>query len=128
MSTSDGSLLHAVSEAASHAGRVALSHFGHVLTVERKSDGSPVTIADRAAEHAARDWISARFPEDGVAGEELGAVRPDARRQWLVDPIDGTKSFVHGVPLWGTLVAVCEGHDVLAGAAFFPALNELVAA
>jgi histidinol phosphatase-like enzyme (inositol monophosphatase family) len=128
MTIGDGALLQAVSEIANVAGRVALSHFGGALSVEHKSDGSPVTIADRAAEQAAHDWVDARFPEDGIAGEELDALRPTARRQWLIDPIDGTKTFVRGVPLWGTLVAVCEGRDVLAGAAFFPALDELVVA
>jgi len=87
-----------------------------------------VTAADRAAERAARDWIERRFPDDGILGEELGLARPDAARRWILDPIDGTKSFVRGVPLWGTLVAVAEGHEVLAGAAFFPAVEELLVA
>jgi len=87
-----------------------------------------VTIADRRAETAARDWIAARFPDDGIIGEEFGSTRPHARRRWLVDPIDGTKTFIRGVPLWGTLVAVAEGPRVLAGAAYYPAVNELVAA
>jgi len=121
-------LLHAVTDVAAAAGKVAFSYFGSRLDIERKDDGSPVTIADRSAEQTARDWIEKHFPEDGVAGEELGAIRPDARRRWIIDPIDGTKSFVHGVPLWGTLVAVCEGGAVLAGAACFPALGETLAA
>lgn len=121
-------LLEAVSEVATLAGRVALSYFGKSPTVETKADGSPVTIADRSAEDTAREWLERRFPQDGMLGEERGQLRADARRQWLVDPIDGTKAFVRGVPLWGTLVAVCEGERVLAGAAFFPALDETVAA
>jgi histidinol-phosphatase len=68
------------------------------------------------------------FPADGVLGEELGEERPDARRRWVIDPIDGTKAFVRGVPLWGSLVALCEGDTVLAGAAYFPAVGELLAA
>jgi histidinol-phosphatase len=98
------------------------------VQIELKQDLSPVTIADREAEAKAREWIEARFPEDGILGEEHGEVRPNARRRWILDPIDGTRTFVRGVPLWGTLVAVTEGERVLAGAAFFPAVDELLAA
>ena len=115
-------------ELARITGMVALRHYRTNLTVERKADGSPVTIADRAAETAARAWVQSRFPQDGVLGEELGEERPGAPRRWIIDPIDGTKSFVRGAPLWGSLVALCEGERVLAGAAYFPAVDELVAA
>ena len=123
-----GDLLAAAEELARLTGGVALRHYRSVLHVERKADGSPVTAADRAAEQAARDWVRQHFPEDGVLGEEFGEERPGARRRWVIDPIDGTKSFVHGVPFWGSLVALCEGETVLAGAAFFPAIDELVVA
>lgn len=131
------SLLHAAADVARVAGDVALRHFrsgpaGGAIAVETKGDGSPVTAADRAAEEAARAWLDARFPTDGVLGEEFGRTRPEARRRWVLDPIDGTKTFVRGVPLWGTLVACVEGEGpdatVLAGAAYFPAVGELVAA
>lgn len=125
---SASSLLQAVAELARLAGDVAQRHFRTNVAVELKGDGSPVTAADRAAETAAREWIRARFPADGILGEEFGIERPDARRRWIMDPIDGTKSFVAGVPLWGTLVAVAEGDAVLAGAAYFPPVGELVAA
>ena len=115
-------------ELARITGTVALRHYRTNLTVETKADGSPVTIADRAAEAAARAWVQSRFPQDGVLGEELGEERPGSARRWIIDPIDGTKSFVRGVPLWGSLVALCEGDRVLAGAAYFPAVDELVAA
>ena len=121
-------LLQAVAEVAELAGRTALKYFGASLEVELKQDGSPVTRADREAEQVARAWIEARFPDDGVLGEESGESRPGARRRWLLDPVDGTKSFVRGVPLWGTLVAVMEGEDVLAGAMAFPATHEVLAA
>ena len=121
-------LLHAVADVARIAGDVAMSHFRSALNVETKGDGSPVTIADRAAERAAREWIAARFPRDGILGEEEGLSDASARRRWIVDPIDGTKTFVRGVPLWGTLVAVAEDEDVLAGAAYFPAVGEMLAA
>ncbi len=123
-----GSLLEAVQVVARAAGDVALAHYRTALAVESKQDGSPVTIADRAAERAARDWLAQRFPHDGILGEEFGATDGRSGRRWLLDPIDGTKSFVRGVPLWGTLVAVTEGDTVLAGAAYFPAVDEIVAA
>lgn len=121
-------LLDAVHEAARVAGDVAMRHYKTSLAVESKSDGSPVTIADREAETAVREWITRRFPDDGIEGEELGVHRPDAPRRWVIDPIDGTKTFVRGVPLWGSLIAIVEGTDVLAGAAFFPAVDEMVVA
>lgn len=117
-----------VAELARLAGDVALRHYRSRLAVETKADGSPVTAADRAAEQAARDWIHRFFPEDGILGEEFGTERPDSRRRWVLDPIDGTRSFVRGAPLWGSLVALCEGNQVLAGAAYFPAIDELIAA
>lgn len=115
-------------ELARITGTVALQHYRSRLTVETKADGSPVTEADRAAETAARAWVRSRFPDDGILGEELGEERPGAPRRWVIDPIDGTKSFVRGTPLWGSLVALCEGTRVLAGAAYFPAVDELLAA
>lgn len=115
-------------ELAQLTGAIALRHYRSNVTIEMKADGSPVTVADRAAEEAARVWLRRFFPDDGILGEELGEERPGARRRWLIDPIDGTKSFVRGAPLWGSLVAWCEGDRILAGAASFPALNELVVA
>lgn len=121
-------LLVAAESLARLTGGVALRHYRTALSVERKADGSPVTAADRAAEQAAREWVRTNFPSDGVLGEEFGEEKPAARRRWIIDPIDGTKSFVRGVPLWGSLVALCEGDSVLAGAAFFPAVDEIVVA
>jgi histidinol-phosphatase len=123
-----GSYLEAVTDLARIAGDFAMSHYGRTLAVDVKHDGSPVTIADRGAEERARAWIEKRFPEDGILGEEFGDLRPDARRRWILDPIDGTKSFIRRVPLWGTLIAVTEGESVLAGCAYFPAVSETVAA
>jgi histidinol-phosphatase len=120
--------MEATLEVAKQAGEVALRHFQTGVAVDRKQDGSPVTEGDRQAERCAREWIEARFPEDGILGEEFGEVRPGAQRRWLIDPIDGTASFVHRVPLWGTLIALVEGETVQAGAAWFPALRESVVA
>jgi histidinol-phosphatase len=118
----------AVAEVARAAGNRALEFFSTELVVDAKADGSPVTIADRSAEQLAREWIESRFPSDGILGEEFGTKKPAGSRRWIIDPIDGTKSFVRGVPLWGTLVAVAEGDAVIAGAAYFPALGEMIAA
>jgi len=122
------SWMEAAEAVARVAGEVALRHYHRGVTVETKGDGTPVSVADREAEEAARRWLEKHCPEDGVLGEELGTTRPDARRRWILDPIDGTKTFVRRVPLWGTLVALAEGEKVLAGAAYFPAVDELVVA
>jgi histidinol phosphatase-like enzyme (inositol monophosphatase family) len=120
--------MQAAAEVARLTGDAALKHFRTTLNVETKGDGSPVTIADREAEQVARAWLAERFPSDAILGEEFGGAPAGAGRRWIIDPIDGTKSFVHGVPLWGTLIAVCDGTDVLAGAAYFPATGELICA
>jgi histidinol-phosphatase len=125
---SESTYLHAVAEVARVAGEVALSHYRQRVYMETKADGTPVTIADRSAETAAREWIESKFPRDGVLGEEFPDVRADSKYRWIIDPIDGTNSFIRDVPLWGTLVAVAEGHEIIAGAAFFPAVSEIIVA
>jgi len=88
-----------------------------------KCDDTPVTAADRRAEEHLRQRIMAAFPEDGIVGEELAARPGTSGFRWILDPIDGTKSFIHGVPLYATLVAVeCEGQSVL-GVIRIPALT-----
>ena len=121
-------LLQAVEQLVRLTGQVALRHYRTGLDVETKRDGSPVTVADRAAEEAARSWITERFPGDAILGEEFGAVGDERARRWIIDPIDGTKTFVRGVPLWGTLVGVTRGEEVLAGAVYCPAVDETVVA
>lgn len=128
MNASPAVLMEAALEVARVASLVALRYYKQDLLIESKGDGSPVTLADRAAEQLAREWIHARFPADAVLGEEFGETPGASGRRWLLDPIDGTKSFVRGVPLWGTCVAVCEGDVVLAGAAAYPAVDEFIAA
>lgn len=94
-------------DVAEGAREIALTYFRSPVAYERKSDLSPVTIADRAIEDFVRDRIVERFPDHGVVGEE-GEDRPGKRFVWYVDPIDGTKSFISGMPLFGTLLALYD--------------------
>ncbi|MCI0359855.1 MAG: histidinol-phosphatase, partial [Planctomycetaceae bacterium] len=107
------------------AGRLTLRYFQTTnYEVQRKSDNSPVTIADRQAEQLLRERITAAFPSDAILGEELGATEGTSGFRWILDPIDGTKSFIHGVPLYGTMVAVEQEGRAAAGLVFMPALDE----
>lgn len=108
------------------AGRITLGHFQTGISAEMKEDATPVTAADREAEQVARRMIERRFPHDGILGEEFGATRTDAPRRWVIDPIDGTRSFVRGVPLYGVLIALEESERALLGVIHLPALNETV--
>ena len=119
-------LLEFAVEVAWRAGRVALAHYQTGVVAQTKPDASPVTEADRGAEQLVRELIETRFPQDGIVGEEFGAVRPEAARRWIIDPIDGTKTFVRGVPLFGCLLAVEENDEAVAGVMYFPALDESV--
>ncbi len=114
-------------EAAKEAGRITLKYFRRDdLAIELKADDTPVTAADRAAEQYLRQRIAATFPGDGIFGEELAEQAGTSGYRWILDPIDGTKSFIHGVPLYSTLVGVeCEGQSVL-GVIHIPALDESV--
>ena len=103
---------------------LALRYFRQPVAIEDKADSSPVTVADREAEAAMRRAIAERFPEHGILGEEYGPERADAPLVWVLDPIDGTKSFITGRPLFGTLIALAhEGRPVL-GLIDMPALGE----
>ena len=107
-------LLNLALHLADAAGEVIRPYFRKPLAIRDKPDLTPVTAADRAAEAAMRALIEARFPDHGIVGEEFGRVREDAEFVWVLDPIDGTKSFISGVPLFGTLIALTrEGHPVL---------------
>lgn len=98
------------------------------LVTERKSDDSPVTIADRTAEGAIRAAIASRFPDHGILGEELGDATADRYPRWIIDPIDGTKSFIRGVPLFTTLVAYEDENGIQVGVIYAPATGEMVSA
>ena len=121
-------ILNFATDAAWQAGRMTLRYFQTGIAVERKADESPVTIADRDAEIKLRDLIVARFPDDGIVGEEHGDKVGTTGRRWIVDPIDGTKSFVCGVPLYGVMVGVEIDGDPAVGVVHFPALNEMICA
>jgi inositol-phosphate phosphatase/L-galactose 1-phosphate phosphatase/histidinol-phosphatase len=102
------------SDLADSAGEAIRPHFRQRIAVDDKADLSPVTIADRNAEAAMRPLIAARFPDHGIIGEEYGAERETAEFVWVLDPIDGTKSFISGVPLFGTLIALANrGRPIL---------------
>ena len=96
------------------------------VAVERKSDESPVTIADRGAEELMRTRIAKRFPGHGIIGEEFGDDRPEAEFVWILDPIDGTKSFITGLPLWGTLIALLHHGQPILGCIHQPVLGQLL--
>lgn len=119
-------LLSFAVDTAWRAGRVTLRYYQTGVQVDRKRDMTPVTAADRESEQLMRDAIHERYPSDGILGEEYGEVNPGAGRRWILDPIDGTKSFVHGVPFYGVMVAVEEDGDATLGVLHFPALNETV--
>jgi len=115
-------------EAAQRAGQLALRYFDQDdLAVEWKTDAStassPVTLADRQAEQSLREALLGRFPRDGFWGEEFGQVAGDSGYRWIIDPIDGTRNFVRGIPLWGTLVGLEYRGEMSAGVVVFPALN-----
>lgn len=115
-------------DAALAAGRLTLAHFGSDLEVELKDDATPVTVADREAEQLLRSRIERAFPSHGIVGEEYGSTRPGASHQWYLDPVDGTKSFVRGVPLYAVLIGLEVEGRVEVGVAHFPALGRTVAA
>jgi len=113
--------------AARDAGAIAMQHFNNV-EVEFKADDSPVTIADREVERQLKANIAAVFPEDAFLGEETGHSNGESSRRWVIDPIDGTKSFVAGVPLFSTLIGLEVDNEPVIGVAHFPALDETYSA
>ena len=115
-------------ELADISGKIALGHFRTGVAVDAKSDATPVTIADRDGEAAMRERIRKAFPDHGIIGEEHGTEHADAEWLWILDPIDGTKSFINGVPLFGTLIGLWQqtarGATPWLGCINHPALNE----
>lgn len=121
-------LLEVAVDAAYLAGQRTLAWFQTGVSAEYKSDDTPVTVADREAERVLRERILARFPDHAILGEEEGESTGSAPYRWVVDPIDGTKAFISGVPLYGTLVGVEHEGRVVAGAIHIPALRDMVCA
>ncbi len=113
---------------AQEAGQLALAHYQRGVEVERKADRSPVTIADRSAEQLIRQRLATSYPGHAVLGEEFGADGSTSSHRWIVDPIDGTRSFVHGVPLFGVLIALEIEQVVVVGVCHLPAVSETIAA
>lgn len=101
---------------------------GRSLELEHKSDGSPVTAADKAAEALLRSRIEATYPEDSILGEEHGELDGTSARRWVIDPIDGTKAFSRGVELYSTLLCLEDEHGPAVGVIGLPALGEIVVA
>lgn len=109
-------------------GRRTLAYFQAPVETEWKADGTPVTLADRECERVLREAIRARYPDDALIGEEYEDEPGTTGRAWILDPIDGTKAFVHGVPFYGVLVAVAIDDRARVGVVHFPGLGETVSA
>ena len=119
--------LEAAVEAARAAGRIALGYYRGRFDVSLKADATPVTQADREAEEAIVEILSRAFPDYGILGEELGG-RGAQDVRWIIDPIDGTKNFVRGIPVWATLIALEERGEVTVGVVHNPVSGELYTA
>jgi histidinol phosphatase-like enzyme (inositol monophosphatase family) len=121
--------LAAMIDGGTQAARRTLDYFGgRDLGIESKADASPVTVADRTAEAGFRDFLEANFPQDSLLGEEHGTRQGTSPYRWIIDPIDGTKSFIAGVPMYSTLVAIEFNQEPIAGGIWIPALGEVVLA
>ncbi len=122
-------ILAVAQEAAYAGGRRTLAYFGTgTAATEWKTDQTPVTVADREAERLIREVITRAFPDHTVLGEEDGETTGTAPVRWIVDPLDGTRTFVRGVPLYGTLIGVEVEGEPAVGVVYLPALDEMVAA
>jgi histidinol phosphatase-like enzyme (inositol monophosphatase family) len=125
----DPALLAEAVELARMAGEFTLSYFrSRQLVVEAKPDGTPVTAADKGAERLVRAELGRRHPGDGVCGEEEEEKESETGRRWIIDPIDGTQAFTHGVPLYVNLLALEDDYGMAVGVINVPALAETVAA
>jgi histidinol phosphatase-like enzyme (inositol monophosphatase family) len=128
MKTELDQLLEFAVDLARGAGEITLKYFRKTPETSTKTDGSYVTIADREAEAYMRRQIAERFPDDGILGEEEGESRGRSGRRWIIDPIDGTFAFVHGVPFYGVLIGVEMEGEMRVGVINIPAVDEIVSA
>lgn len=111
---------------AKESGAIIRSYFRTSIAVDSKSDSSPVTIADKKAEDKMREIIMSEFPQHGIIGEEFGEYKPSAVYKWILDPIDGTKSFICGTVTFGTLIALVKNEKPILGVINQPILNEFL--
>jgi histidinol phosphatase-like enzyme (inositol monophosphatase family) len=111
---------------AREAGEITKHYFRGTFAPERKEDDSFVTIADREAERHIRSTIEKAFPDDAILGEEEGEKPGESRRRWIIDPIDGTFAFVHGVPFFGVMIGLEIAGEPVLGVVNLPALNEII--
>ena len=111
---------------AEESGKVIRKYFRTPVAVDNKSDSTPVTIADKTAEEIMRAMIMKEFPEHGILGEEFGKYNEHAEYQWVLDPIDGTKSFICGTVTFGTLIALVKNGEPILGVINQPILNEFL--
>lgn len=128
METSIPELRAAAVEFAKAGGDTTLNYFQSSFDLEFKNDNSPVTSADRYAERTIRDLINKHFPDHGIIGEEFGRENEDSDIVWVLDPIDGTQSFIHGVPFFTTLIGILVKNRPQVGVIYAPALGELASA
>lgn len=119
-------LLELAIEVARKGGNQTIQYFNKDIKVDRKDDDSPVTAADREAEAVMRTLIEGHYPEHGILGEEHGHTNKDSNVQWILDPIDGTQSFIHDVPLYTTLVGIVIDGNPEIGIIYAPVLDQLV--
>ena len=112
-------------EAARQAGDLARAYYETTFDIETKTDSSPVTIADKQAEQLIRGLVAQHFPNDGFLGEEFGDQPGDSGFRWVIDPIDGTRSFVRHIPIWATLIGIEYRGEQIAGVAYAPVLGML---
>lgn len=111
---------------AEESGKIIKEYFRKPISIDTKSDESPVTIADKKAEETMRSLIMKTYPEHGIIGEEFGSDNEDAQYKWILDPIDGTKSFICGALTFGTLIALTKNNQPILGVFHQPILNELL--
>ena len=112
-------------QAADQAGQFALQYFDRDIAIEWKADDSPVTVADRGSEDLIRKALLGKFPGDGFLGEEFGATPGTSGYRWIIDPIDGTRSFVRGIPIWACMIGLEFKGELIAGIVALPAMKQV---
>lgn len=122
----ENELIRFIKSLANESGKIIKKYFRQEIQIDTKSDKSPVTIADKLAEEKMRMMIEKHFPDHGIIGEEFGVKNENAEYKWILDPIDGTKSFVCGAVSFGTLIALTKKGKPVLGAIYQPILKELM--